>query len=233
MMQSNHIPDAAYTKIRLGISQAFNEKTLRPGWPKSSLATSFEPTTRSLYGLVQHAAAGGAYTLARFATRRSPIFFTTAQLLGMEFTSSHPQTTVQALRQHPFIGRHAFFIYAAPDSTPDHPQTYVLFVLDSPITDDFETWQNLQRRFVKTFDALEPSAACKNGTAPFFGSRQRESYINYDAVLPLATAQAITMPQHTPAHDILPLAAYRRKTARFHAKAQQLPLPLVFEEAAG
>jgi hypothetical protein len=59
--------------------------------------------------------------------------FILGQAIGLDFDTKDARSTIVALKQEPFIARHAALLYTTMSHTPDAPRARVVFLLDQPI----------------------------------------------------------------------------------------------------
>lgn len=119
--------------LTCGISDAFLNKALRPGYTPRAYADSFQPETLTVQQLIDHIAGGGAFTPALLrAGKRSNDTFVSAQLVGLDFDAG---VSVAQLAAVDFVRQHAALVYPTASSTPECRKSRVLFVLDAPVTD--------------------------------------------------------------------------------------------------
>lgn len=77
---------------------------------------------------------GGAFAVATYeGDRRKDDKFILSELIGLDFDEGNH--TLEALLNHPLIGKYAGLIYASPSHTFDNPKWRVVFFLASPIKD--------------------------------------------------------------------------------------------------
>lgn len=155
------------SSINLNLSEAFINKDLQPGYDKRAFGNSFHPKTVTPQQLVEHITSGKAFTLGyyRGSTRRKDTFIS-SQLMGLDFDKD---VSIAQCMNDDFIGKNAFFIYATPSSTPEHPKTRVLFLLGQPIYNAIQ-WERLQRALIWQYEFLDPDPSCKDAARLFFGS---------------------------------------------------------------
>jgi len=166
--QASQIETAPGTDLlHVGMSTAFINKELRPGYTKEAYGDSFIPTALPLAEFVQHVLDGGAFTLAYFKNKsRIKANFVLAELLGLDFDNG---VSVAQASADPFIGQYAFLIYPTPSSTLEHPKTRVLFRLSEPVY-EAERWEALQRGLIAHYAHWQPDPSCKDSARLFFGS---------------------------------------------------------------
>lgn len=77
---------------------------------------------------------GGAFAVATYEDdKRRDDKFILSELIGLDFDEGNH--TLEALLNHPLIGKYAGLIYASPSHTHENPKWRVVFFLASPITD--------------------------------------------------------------------------------------------------
>jgi len=175
----------AIKTIQVGISQAFHNKTLKPGYTQSAYSISFNPQKISPKRLCQHIGAGGAWTPGVFTgNRRVKENFISSQILAVDFDND---TRVQDVLMDDSVCAYASMIYPTPSSTKEHPKCRLVFLLEEPVT-SMSRGETLQRGVMNRFSYLNPDTACKDATRLFYGSDVGLCVFYADGVLPLKIA---------------------------------------------
>jgi len=184
--------------IRLGLSTAFHNKINLLG-SKAAFGDSFIPQEVTLKNFVAHVLAGSAWTQGFFKGRnRRKVTFVSAQTLALDL--DHNVSVDQALAI-PFIRKYAMLVHPSATSGVRDDitgeivyKTRVVFRLSQPV-ESVDFWETLQRGLLALFDYLKPDPACKDAARLFYGSDKPGAQINYDAVLPIEIAGALTEPE--------------------------------------
>lgn len=170
--------------LRLNLSTEFQNKTcLAPAkWNKKdneynqkwAFGYTFYPKVITPDAWVKHVLSGKAFTMASYEgnTRRKSTFVS-SQIVGLDFDGN---VSVADCLADSFISTHAYLIYPTPSSTPEHPKTRVMFLLDTPVT-DVQQWERLQRGLLWQYQSLNPDPSCKDGARLFYGSDKEGSAI--------------------------------------------------------
>lgn len=172
--------------IRCGISHAFDEKTLKPGFTEKAYGDSFNTVETDLRALAKHVITGGAWIPGQFegATRKNDTFICT-QVIALDYDENLGVRDLIAVR---FVRKHAFLIHPTKSSTAECFKTRVAFVLDAPIH-GVEATRALIRA-IADYIGLPHDAASYKPAQPYFGSKNpiEIPHIDPRAVLPLALA---------------------------------------------
>ncbi len=197
IIQKTRIPT-----IRCGLSQAFINKENVTGH-KHAFSQSFQPTEIRLDQFVKHITNGKAWTQGYFHNNgRRKDAFISAQTFALDLDD---RVGVAAALSEKVIRDHALLVHPSPSSTPEHPKTRVIFVLDTFITNADE-WERLQRGLIEYFAHLRPDPACKDCARMFYGSDKSGAYCNLKAILPIATVKDLI--------DTLPIIKPQTKTKK-------------------
>src|SRR5688500_14635329 len=113
-------------------------------------------------------------------TRRKDTFVS-SQIVGLDFDGN---VSVQDCLNDAFIASNAYLIYPTPSSTPEHPKTRVMFLLENAIT-RVQEWERLQRGLLWRYRELQPDPSCKDGARLFYGS-DKQGYVVLGHILSIA-----------------------------------------------
>lgn len=169
--------------IYVGISRAFHNKDLRPGFTEAAWGNSFIPCSLQLAKLVDHILAGGSWTPGYFhGNSRRNDTFRFSVLIALDLDEG---TSVAEALAHPFIAAHAFLVHPTASSSPAKYKTRVVFRLDTPI-EHAEAWRALVAVLIREL-GLKIDPASQKPAQPYHGSTNRveQPYINLDAMLPI------------------------------------------------
>lgn len=176
--------------IRCGISQAFDEKHLKPGYTNAAFGDSFKPTDIDLRTLAAHVLQGGAWIPGQFqgANRTNDTFIGTA-LVALDYDEN---VSISDLLAVPFVHQYAALIYPTASSRADCYKTRAVFILDAPVH-RVEATRTLIRAIADHIGLPYDPASYKPAQL-FYGSRNtvEKAQINPLAVLPLALAAGLT-----------------------------------------
>lgn len=181
--------------IHVGLSDAFHNKQIQPGYDKRAFGNSFEPTVPTLESFVQHVLTGKAWTPGYFAGKsRKNETFQFAELIPLDM--DHGVSVQQAL-ENPLIQRGAILIHPSPSSTPDLFKTRVIIRLDQRI-ENGEAWRALVFALCRE-SGLDIDPASYKPAQLYYGSTNRveQPYINYDAMLPIASITPLLIERAT------------------------------------
>lgn len=168
-------------KILLNLSNEFHNKQNLSG-SKAAFGNSFYPREVTIQELVSHIRGGKAFTMCAFIHNiRRKDEFDRGWLLGLDLDEG--THSIQDLLEHSFIKQYAFLLYPTPSSTPEHPKSRVLFVLDEPVW-SVQDWERLQGALLVHFEKLKPDPACKDAARLFYGSDLPGGAVNAEKVLP-------------------------------------------------
>lgn len=197
--------------LQFGLSRAFHNKALKPGYSAAAFGDSFQPVTDTPAALFSHILNGGAFSVGHFQgnTRKNETFIS-AQLIPVDLDDN---VSVADALASPFIRQYAALVYPTPTScvvTEKNPsgghRTRILFVLSEPV-ETVERFRALARG-VCEYVGLNADESSYKPAQPYFGSTSRveQPYSNPGALLPLAVAGALTVDQAR--------GDYRRELAR-------------------
>ncbi len=183
------------TGVKLGVSPHFTNKTNNAPARSSKDGVAhnrwafgaFATTTLDADGICKHVIAGKAICVAACKDNwRKEANFISAQIIGADFDHD---TSVAALAADAFVGEHAFLIYATPSSTPEHPRSRALFLLDMPL-ENLAGYKQYVKRLLYHLNA-EVDEQCKDGARIFFGSTTTDYSFAASARLPLSVLEAL------------------------------------------
>ena len=174
---------ASQRLIRLGLSEAFHNKTLRRGYTDRAYGNSFIPTTITLEALCTHILAGKAWTPGCFSgTSRKNETFQFAELIALD--ADDGLSVAQAL-QNPVIRQYALLVHPSASSSPELHKTRVVFVLSERVQGT-ERYRALVTGLVRELHLTIDPASLKPAQFYYGSTNQVEApYINLDAVLPV------------------------------------------------
>lgn len=186
-----------YNRIQCGISQAFDEGTIKPGFTTAAYGSSFVQTETDITALAPHILAGGAWIPGQFkgTTRKNETFICTITV-ALDFDHT---VSVADLLAVPLVREYAAIIHPTKSSgiisekNPDGGhRSRLVFVLDKPIYGVEPTRAII--RAIAEHIGLEYDPASYKPAQPFFGSRNTIEipHINRFAVLPLELAAGLT-----------------------------------------
>ncbi len=188
-------------RLRLNTSNAFHNKDRKPGRSQLAFGDSFSPDEKTPAEIAAHLLAGEAITACHFkGNSRTNETFLSGQLIAVDLDDAANVSVAQAL-EIPFIRDFAFVVYPSASSkiiTPKNPngeyRTRVFFALSEPITDR-ETYRLYARAIMAHLGLVIDESSVKPAQ-PWFGSTNRpeQPYTNFEAVLPLATVEALAAP---------------------------------------
>ena len=204
--------------IHVGLSEAFNDKRLRPGAP-GAFGQSFKQCETTLDAFVDHVLAGKANVPARFKgnTRRNDTFISADVLaLDMELPAERDVTIAEALAI-PFVRDHALLIHPTASSgevTSNNPHGYKrirLYFLASEAIEGLERARTLFRALAAATGMRGVDASSFKPTQPYFGSTNRieTPYVNLSA----------------PPVDLRAIAVYLEDAARIEMEHTCAPMP--------
>jgi hypothetical protein len=171
--------------FRCGLSQAFHNKSLLPGFDKRAMGNSFIATEVTPEQLIMHILQGKAWTPAVFMdNRRVKNNFLSAQLIGLDFDSG---ISVDDANMEILISEYAALIHPSASSTPEKPKTRVVFILSEPVT-EWHRYEALTLSMAKHFAHMMPDEQTKDATRLFYGSDVEGEDWFPAAVLPLKLA---------------------------------------------
>lgn len=209
---------APATAVKLGVSSHFMNKENRApvrgdgdGAGNRYAFGAFTTAALTPAAICRHVISGKAICVAACKDNwRKEANFLSAQVIGIDFDHD---TGVAALMTHAFVGAHAFLVYATPSSTPEHPRSRALFVLDMPI-ENVATYKRYVKRLLHHLDVGDADEQCKDGARIFFGSTTTNYNLVQSAVLPLAVLEALPPhPDELPRPVVLPPAREAADTA--------------------
>jgi hypothetical protein len=171
--------------FRCGLSQAFYNKALRPGFDKRAMSKSFVSTEVTPEQLIAHILQGNAWTPAIFMdNRRVKQNFISAQLIGLDFDSG---ISVDDANMELLISEYAALIHPSASSTPEKPKTRVVFILSEPVM-EWHRYEALTKAMSKHFSHMMPDEQTKDATRLFYGSDVSGADCFPAAVLPIKLA---------------------------------------------
>lgn len=179
-------------KIDLGINQLWPAEKLPPGDRRWGTYTrSFHKQTHTIDSFVEAVRRGFAFSPVMRGSHRMQSNFISAQHAVLDFDNGDETSRLTTLLAHPFIARHAAFLYSTPSSTEDKPRSRVVFVFDEPITDKDE-----YNRIARALTALFPTSDQTVGEAARFlyGMAPTGRSINLGTTLSLAIAKSLAAP---------------------------------------
>lgn len=174
--------------IRAGISKAFRNKDILPGYTtQSAYGNSFIPTSLPLAQLAAHITGGYAWTMGYFdGNARTKETFISSEFIALDLDKN---VSVADCQRDINIERCACLIHPSAtsgkicESNPNgHKKTRVIFHIETPITDS-DRWELAQRAAIYKFAHLSPDPSCKDAARLFYGSNVAGHVINLDAVL--------------------------------------------------
>jgi biotin operon repressor len=199
--------------IHTSISEAFyNKKNLTKR--DAAFTTSFSASIVTEPQLIQHITGGGAFTPAIFDGNRKRANFVSSQIIALDLDNG--VSVCDALTSDD-IAAYAVFVGATVSSTPEHPRSRVLFVLDRPVTDADE-YEALVRGALHHFAALEPDAACKDAARFYYGAERDEYVYQPGRALPVDLVRSWVPVQKAPTRTPLPATATRYATVALEAE---------------
>ena len=179
------------TLISLNLSNAFLNKFNRTG-RRAAFSGSFMPDQITLAQFVAHIQQGRAWTISQFRGHtRSKATFISSELLGVDCDD---HVSVQEALLDPFVQQYAFLLYPSPSSTPEHPRTRIVFRLSEAVTTAARL-EVILRGLIAHLAHLRPDPACIDAARMYYGSTHPGTAVNYQAVLPLDIAGALTQPE--------------------------------------
>ena len=98
---------------------------------------------------------GCAFSAVMRNNYRTTANFVSAQHIGLDDDRGTHESSVDALAEDPFIADYAAFIYESPSSTPEHPKSRIVFLLDQPFTDAAE-YRTAQEALWFLFQVTDP-----------------------------------------------------------------------------
>ena len=104
-----------------------------PRWGPYSRAFYCEILTIS--SLIDNIRAGYSFSPVMKGGHRKQNNFISAQHIGLDDDRGIPESSIDALAQEPFLANYAAFLYETLSSTPEHPKSRMVFLLDQAITD--------------------------------------------------------------------------------------------------
>ena len=128
---------ATTVQFDIGINLLFPGEKLHAGdsrWGKYT--ANFCKERHTLESLAKRVAVDGcAFSAVMQSNYRTTANFVSAQHIGLDDDRGTTESSLEALAEDPFIADHAAFIYETPSSTPEHPKSRIVFMLDQPFTD--------------------------------------------------------------------------------------------------
>ena len=174
--------------FRVGLSNAFHNKENLTG-NKAAMAGSFKVHEVTPEQFIVHVLAGKAWTPGTFTgNHRVKTKLISAQIIALDCDD---HISVDNAIMEFLICEYALLIHASPSSTPEHPKTRVIFLLQEPI-DQCERYETITRGMLAHFAHLRPDKACKDVARFFYGSDIGEYNASPNAVLPMAIAGCFT-----------------------------------------
>lgn len=180
--------------LSCGLSFAFTEKKLKPDFIGDAFGKSFIQTQGVTPArLIDHLLTGEAAIFGKFKgnTRRNNTFIS-AQAFALDLDFNGVNDALESA----FVRQYAALVYATPSSGKDGVlKCRIVFFLDQP-SEGLDYTRALIEAVTAETGLPKVDRASYKPAQPYFGSLNRieQPYINPDAVLPLAVANALTVP---------------------------------------
>ena len=231
--------------IRVGISPHFHNKdnrapTLRrckqhtaeaqrvdpnapPVYDRCWAFSRFQTQTLDVGAFVDHVLSGGAWTPSTFGGngRRTNENWQQAGLIAIDYDNN---VSVADCLRVPFIRQYALVVHPSAssgkrdaDGAPIY-KTRVMFLLENPITGDFENYRLTARATCRRLDLPADPASYKPAQL-YYGSDNRieAPYVNLDALLPRAIVEELTAPLIAEAERARIAREQQRAALQYHA----------------
>lgn len=155
----------------------------------------FAPAKMTPDDLIDHIKRGYGFSTVTKG-RHNTDSFVAAQHLGVDFDTEDIRSSLDVLKENPFIAKYASFLYTTPSSTTARPRSRAVFILDKPVT-DATTYIDYVNAIIDQFTGVSDKNA-GNAVRVWFGSKDC-NVIQIGEVLPC---------------DVLDKMAARSKTIR-------------------
>jgi hypothetical protein len=203
--------------LHTSISEAFyNKKNLTKR--DAAFTTSFSASIVTEPQLIQHITRGGAFAPAIFDGNRKRANFVSSQIIALDLDNG---VSVRDALTSDDIAAYAVFVGATVSSTPEHPRSRVLFVLDRPVTNADE-YEALVRGALHHFAALEPDAACKDAARFYYGAERDEYVYQPGRALSVDLVRSWIPVKKAPTRTPLPATATRYATVALEAEVNAM-----------
>lgn len=194
-------------QITTGISRAFHDKALLPGFQKQAFATSFIAQQLTVAQLYDHIREGGAFSVARFdKDRRSENNFLSSQLIALDFDEN---VSIVDCLKNAFIRDYACFVYPSPSSgkvIDGKPiaKSRPVFILDKPVM-DAAAYRRYVLAVMQACSELGADEAAKDAARIFFGStNDYEMGVYQGNVLPVQVLENLLDEYHIMEEPVRP-----------------------------
>ena len=174
-------------KFAIAINQEWPGEKLPhgdPRWPEHT--ASFHVESHTIESLTKRVTVEGyGFSAVMKDGWRKETNFISAQHIGLDDDRGTQESSLEALAEDPFIENHGALLYASLSSTPEHPKSRILFVLDTPFTESSD-YRTAQEAMCWKFGATDPQV---KDPARFFYGRPNADHINLGNVLYRDTLQ--------------------------------------------
>ena len=171
------------------ISDAFLNKSLRPGFNQSDYGYSYTPVLDgSIDLLCAHIKQGNAWTPAVFSGGRNVDNWKQAQIIGIDCDHN---VSVESALLNETVKNYVTILHPTASSTPENPRTRLIFVLDQLITDVNE-YHYLQRVLGKLLLPLLPDTAVLHPSVQFYGALDTQGQKRPDKILSQTLDQGLS-----------------------------------------
>jgi hypothetical protein len=174
-------------KFEIAINRLWPGEKLPQGDPRWKRYTrSFHRERHTLDSLIAHIRKGHAFSPVMACGHRNRENFVSAQHIGLDDDRGTPGSSVDSLARDPFIACRAAFLYETISSTPEHPKSRIVFILDQAITDPAR-YRLAQRGLTWKFADTDQSVAEESR---FFYGSPNARVVQLGNVLGINTLQA-------------------------------------------
>ena len=193
----NIVPNEAQTAPRPQNLEPLNfEIAINPLWPGEKLEQSdprwwkytraFSTQLHTIDSFISAIRSGYAFCPVMKGGHRKQENFVSGQHIGLDDDRGILESSIDALAQEAFLASYAAFLYETLSSTPEHPKSRIVFVLDQAIT-EADQYREAQQALGWLFSGADRS--CHEHSRFFYGTKTGR-VLKLENILPWATLQA-------------------------------------------
>ena len=174
-------------EFKIAINRLWPGEKLPQGHPRwGPYSRAFHPETHTTSALIDCIRMGYSFSPVMRDGHRKQENFESAQHIGLDDDRGIPESSIDALAQEPFLASYAAFLYETLSSTPEHPKSRILFLLDQAITDAAQ-YREAQQSLGWLFSGTDRS--CHEHSRFFYGTKTGR-VLKLENILPWVTLQA-------------------------------------------
>lgn len=165
----------------ISLSHSFMNKQQIYG-DKQAFSKSFVSTEISVDNFIHHVVSGKAWAVGTYTdNHRTKNNFVQSKVLALDLDKNG--ATIAECLENAVILAYAALLHPSASSTPEHPKTRIVFVLETPITGR-EQHELASLACLHRFRDLQPDTACKDAARFYYGSDRGEAVERPNLVLP-------------------------------------------------